>query len=195
MSDDLVDLIEVGARRLTPAVGTALLPLLGQLPPPAPPPPPMPRPPPAAGAATPPPLPPLPPLPPSAAAPPDAQELADRRADCLLRATRLLAQAAALAHRARVAVRWQAALPALLPPADPAAWAAYGAGLPPDRLDPARPADHARWRHGWLHHRARPLPAAPTTHYYRLRAQAAGLLAEAAALGRAPSPPAVLLRP
>lgn len=188
VSPALVQGLETGARRATPTVLTALLPLLRLLPPPA-----------AraeaeaqaaaADAAPPIELPaPVPPLAPGTP-PPTAANLTLRAEECRHRAARLLAQAATLARRARVAARWAEVLPALLPPdpdADPThdpAAAAYYAALPPDPLgDPTYPRNRARWLRGWLRHRARPLTPAEATRYYRLRAQAAGLLAEAAAL-------------
>ncbi|UOQ71461.1 hypothetical protein [Hymenobacter cellulosilyticus] len=51
-----------------------------------------------------------------------------------------------------------------------------------DPADPTFALDHARWLRGWLHRRARPLTAQEATRLHRLRAQAAGLLAEAEAL-------------
>ncbi|MBT9392346.1 helix-turn-helix transcriptional regulator [Hymenobacter sp. NST-14] len=185
ISPPLVRDLETNRRPLTPAVRAALLPLLLQLPPPEVP-------------AAPGPdvaLPPTTPL-------PDAADLALRRRQCLHRAAGLLREADALTARAHVAARWAAALPALLPP-DPAA-----PGLPPtaatspaqqalaaalaqaaDPTDPSRAADHARWLRGWLTFRAAPLPAADVTRLHRLRAQAAGLLAEAAALAATLPPP------
>ncbi|WP_176133104.1 hypothetical protein [Hymenobacter sp. CRA2] len=151
----------------------ALLPLLLQLPPPEEP-------------AVPDPEAPLPPATPA----PDAADLDLRRRECLHRAERLLREAEQLATRAHVAARWAAALPALLPPEDGAALPTTPAGQAladalaqaADPDDPNRAADHARWLRGWLRHRARPLSVEEVTRYRRLRAQAAGLLAEAAAL-------------
>lgn len=183
ISPPLIRDLETNRRALTPAVRTALLPLLLQLPPPETPAAPAP------GA----------PLPPSTPAP-DAADLDFRRRECRHRAAGLLAQAEALAARAHVAARWAAALPALTPPAEDAAPAApdapAGEGLAAQALaaalaqaadptDPARARDHARWLRGWLATRAQPLPPADATRYHRLRAQAAGLLAEAAALDEA----------
>ena len=178
ISPSLVRSLETNRRALTPAVRTALLPLLLQLPPPET------LAVPALGA-------PLPPDTPT----PDAADLDLRRRECLHRAARLLAQAEALAAQAHVASRWAAALPALSPPQTPAASAAddtpaaqaLAAALAQaaDPLDPARARDHVRWLRGWLAARARPLPPAEATRYHRLRAQAAGLLAEAAALAEA----------
>ena len=176
VSQSLTHAIETNRRALTPAVRAALLPLLLQLPPPETPVAPAP------GAA----------LPPGTPAP-DAADLDFRRCECLHRAAGLLAQAEALAARSHVAARWAAALPALTPP-DPAAPVAdtlpaqaLAAALAQaaDPTDPARAHDHARWLRGWLAARARPLPPPEATRYYRLRAQAAGLLAEAAALAEA----------
>ena len=185
VSKTLTHAIETNRRALTPAVRTALLPLLLQLPPPE-----MPATP-AAGA----------PLPPGTPAP-DAADLDFRRRECLYRAARLLAQADALAARAHVAARWAAALPALSPPAadapaaDPATPAALALAAAlaqaADPTDPARARDHARWLRGWLAARAQPLPPADATRYHRLRAQAAGLLAEAAALAEALEPAEVV---
>jgi transcriptional regulator with XRE-family HTH domain len=194
VSKALVQGIENGRLRLTPAVSTALLPLLLQLPPPevvaaaeatavtedAPPAP-------ASG-------PPLALLPGTPL--PDAADLDFRRRVCQQQAGRALAQASTLAQRARVAARWAAVLPALLPPdpddptaaaldpeASPAARALVAAlALAADPDDPARAPDHARWLRGWLARRAQPLPPADSTRYHLLRARAAGLLAEAAAL-------------
>jgi hypothetical protein len=182
VSKSLTHAIETNRRALTPAVRAALLPLLLQLPPPE-----VPAAP-AAGAG----------LPPETPAP-DAADLDFRRRECRHRAAGLLAQAEALAARAHVAARWSAALPALTPPAEDAAPApdtlaaqALAAALAQaaDPTDPARALDHARWLRGWLTARARPLTAAEATHCHRLRAQAAGLLAEADALAKALSPPA-----
>ena len=50
---------------------------------------------------------------------------------------------------------------------------------------PTRAREHASWLRGWLQHRARPLPPEAVTRYHRLRAQAIGLLTEAAALTEA----------
>ena len=181
ISPPLVRDIESNRRALTPAVRAALLPLLLQLPPPE-----VPAAP-AAGA----------PLPPGTPAP-DAADLDFRRRECEYRATRLLAKAEALAVQAHLASRWAAALPALSPPdssapvPDTPAAQALAAALAQaaDPEDPARAYDHARWLRGWLAARAAPLTAAEATHYHRLRAQAAGLLAEAAALAEALEPPA-----
>lgn len=182
VSKGLVYGIESGKRALTPVVRAALLPLLLQLPPPEVP-------------ALPAPGAPLPSHTPA----PDAADLDFRRRECLHRAGRLLAQAEALATRAHVAARWAAALPALLPPAtaalvppDTPAAQALAAALAQaaDPTDPTRAHDHARWLRGWLAARARPLPVADVTHCHRLRAQAAGLLAEAAALAEALALPA-----
>lgn len=183
VSKALTHAIESGRRPLTPAVRTALLPLLLQLPPPDVP---------AAaapGAA----LPPSTPL-------PDAAELDLRRWECLHRAARLLQEADAITQRAHVAARWVAALPGLLPP-DPdgpespmpntLAGQALAAALAhaADPHDPARAPAHARWLRGWLHSRTQPPPSADITRLHRLRAQAAGLLAEAAALAAVLPPP------
>ena len=180
ISPSLVRDLETERRPLTPAGRVALLPLLLRLPPPEVPAAPAP------GAA----------LPPAMPAP-DAADLDFRRAECRHRATRLLAQAEAIAAQAHLAARWAAARPALLPnaagdapadpTADPAAAQALTAALAQaaDPLDPARAPDHARWLRGWLAARARPLPPSEATRYHRLRAQAAGLLAEAAALDAA----------
>ncbi|PJJ61004.1 helix-turn-helix domain-containing protein [Hymenobacter chitinivorans] len=178
VSQSLLQAIEAGQRPLTHPVRVALLPLLLRLPPPEVP----------AAPATDAPLPPATPA-------PDAADLDFRRRECLHRAAGLLAQAEVLAGRAHVAARWEAALPALLPPdpgappADPAepvtpAAQALAAALEQaaDPTDPQRALDHARWLRSWLHHRARPLTVAETTRLHRLRAQAAGLLAEAEAL-------------
>ncbi|MGY3089824.1 transcriptional regulator with XRE-family HTH domain [Hymenobacter sp. UYAg731] len=186
ISPPLVRDLESNRRALTPAVRAALLPLLLQLPPPEMP------------AAVPPGV----PLPPGTPAP-DAADLDFRRRECLHRAAGLLAQADALAARAHVAARWAAALPVLLPPTDdapapdtptgqgPAAQALAAAlAQAADPTDPARARDHTRWLRGWLAARARPLPPAEATRYHRLRAQAAGLLAEAAALAEALAAPA-----
>ncbi|RTQ45723.1 XRE family transcriptional regulator [Hymenobacter gummosus] len=166
--------IESERRPLSYAVTVALMPLLHQLPPPE------------VSAAVPGPAAPLPPATPA----PDAADLDLRRRECLHRATRLLREAEGLAQRARVAARWAEALPALLPPEPgtalpdtPAGRALAGSlAQAADPTDPARAVDHARWLRGWLRHRARPLSAAEATCYHRLRAQAAGLQAEAAAL-------------
>ena len=193
VSKSLVQGLENGRRRLTPAVTAALLPLLLQLPPPevvaaaeaaalaedAPP----------APAGGPPPA-----LPPGTP-PPVAADLDFRRRVCRQQVERALAQASALARQARMAARWAAALPALLPPDDPAApplnpeaspaarALATALALAADPDDPARAPDHARWLRGWLTRRAQPLGPAAVARYYLLRARAAGLLAEAAALG------------
>lgn len=178
VSKALIQGLEADTHRLTPRVSAALLPLLRLLPTPpvqaaaeaeA-----------AAQAA----LPAPDALPPGTSAP-DPADLDFRRRACRAHAARLLAQAAALAHRARVAHRWAGALPALLPPdpADPAT-APYYAALPPDPDPdaPTRAREHATWLRRWLPRRAQPLPTEAATRYHRLRAQAAGLLAEAAAL-------------
>ncbi|SDY58117.1 helix-turn-helix domain-containing protein [Hymenobacter psychrophilus] len=187
ISPPLVRDLETERRPLTPAVRAALLPLLLQLPPPAVP-------------AS---------LTPGAALPPDtpAPEAADldfRQRECRHRAERLLAEADALAARAHVAARWAAALSALLPPnpdepapdagsvaADTPAARALAAALAQaaDPTDPTRAADHARWLRGWLGQRAAPLSAADIVRYHRLRAQAAGLQAEAEALATVLLPP------
>ena len=176
VSTSLAHAIETNRRTLTPDVYTTLRPLLLQLPP-------------SAEPAAPAPGAPLPPATPA----PDAADLDFRRRECRHRAEGLLRQAEALAARAHVAARWAAVLPALLPP-DPAAGPAPEPDTPAaraladalalaaDPTDPARFPDHARWLRGWLTFRARPLSAAEATRYRRLRAQAAGLLAEAAAL-------------
>ncbi len=198
VSKSLIHAVELGRRSLTPAVSAALLPLLRLLPPPeevaaaeA-----------AARAAAEPVLPALTPtsLPPGTP-PPDAGELDFRRRVCQQQAARALAQAAALARQARVAARWAAALPALLPPdpddptsaplpdpddftAPPAARALAAAlALAADPDDPTRAPAHARWLRNWLAWRARPLSPAAVTRYHRLRARATGLLTEAAVLG------------
>ena len=184
VSKALVQGLEENTHRLTPPVLAGLLPLMRQLPSaeaqaaaeaaaatddalllPAP----------AAWFA-------LPPGTPS----PDPADLDFRRRDAQAKAARLLRQATLLVQRARVAHRWAAALPELLPPdpADPAA-AAYYAALPPDPDAPTRAREHASWLRGWLQHRARPLPPEAVTRYHRLRAQAIGLLTEAAALTEA----------
>jgi hypothetical protein len=184
VSKALTHAIETNRRALTPAVRAALLPLLLQLPPPETPAAPAP------GA----------PLPPETPAP-DVADLDLRRRECRHRAAGLLAQAEALAARAHVAARWAAALPALSPPTEgddrptpdtPAAQAlaaALAQAADPD--DPARASDHARWLRGWLAVRARPLTAPEATRCHRLRAQAAGLLAEAAALAEVLEPPSI----
>ncbi|MFD2784820.1 helix-turn-helix domain-containing protein [Hymenobacter rubripertinctus] len=186
VSQSLVQAIETNQRPLTLAVRVALLPLLLQLPPPDVPSSPAPN------AALPPGTP-----------PPDAADLDFRRRECLHRAARLLAEADALVARAHVAARWAAARPALLPPdpdapdtnpanpANPVAAQAltYALAQAADPFDPARAIDHARWLRGWLTRRAAPLPPADATRCHRLRAQAAGLLAEAAALAAVLPPP------
>ncbi|GAA4026763.1 hypothetical protein GCM10022409_08390 [Hymenobacter glaciei] len=180
ISPPLVRDLETNRRTLTSAVSAALLPLLLQLPPPE-----VPAAP-ATGAA----------LPPNTPAP-DAADLDFRRRECLHRAGRLSAQADALAARAHVAARWAAARPALSPPSEdapapdtPAAQAlAVALAQAADPTDPARARDHARWLRGWLAARAAPLSVAEATRFHRLRAQAAGLLAEAAALAEALAPP------
>ncbi|AMR26897.1 hypothetical protein A0257_07110 [Hymenobacter psoromatis] len=173
VSQPLLHAVETGRCRLGPAGQAALLPLLRQLPPPearaaaeA-----------AAEAADAPAMPASPAAAPPGYPAPDAAELAGRGRQCRHRAARCLAQAAALARQARVAQRWAAALPALLaaaqaPPADP----------PADPADAERAAEHAAWLAGWLRQRAQPLAPAAATRWHRLRAQATGLLAEAAAL-------------
>lgn len=179
ISPPLVRDLETNRRALTPAVRTALLPLLLQLP--------LPDVPAALGPTL-----------PSGTPPPEAADLDFRRRECLHRAARLLAQAQALASQAHVASRWAAALPALLPP-DPAgnstapepdtpAARALAAALAQaaDPTDPGRAPDHARWLRGWLAARARPLAPADATRWHRLQAQATGLLAEAAALAQVP---------
>ena len=194
VSQPLVQGIETGRRRLTPAVSTALLPLLLQLPAPevvaaaeA-----------AALAETTPAIPTASPPPalPTGTPPPAAADLDFRRRVCQQQAHRALAQAAALARQARVAARWAAVLPALLPPdpddptaapldpeASPATRALAAAlALAEDPGDPARAPAHAHWLRGWLARRAQPLSPADSTRYHLLRARAAGLLAEVAAL-------------
>ncbi|UOQ52293.1 hypothetical protein [Hymenobacter cellulosivorans] len=181
VSTSLTHAIETKQRGLTHPVRVALLPLRLQLPPPE-----VPASP-AADAS----------LPPATPAP-EAADLDLRRRECLRRAQGLLAQADVLAHRAHVAARWAAALPALLPPdpdaepspvpvsaepptpAQQALTAALEQATDPD--DPTFALDHARWLRGWLHRRARPLTPQEATRLHRLRAQAAGLLAEAEAL-------------
>ena len=189
VSQSLVHAIETNQRPLTSAVRVALLPLLLQLPLPGVP-------------ST---MAPNADLPPGTP-PPDAADLDFRRRECQHRADRLLAEADALVARAYVAARWAAARPALLPPnpdapnthsadpanlANPVAAQALAAALAQaaDPFDPARAIDHARWLRGWLTHRAAPLPPADATRCHRLRAQAAGLLAEAAALAAVLPPP------
>ncbi|WP_092770359.1 helix-turn-helix domain-containing protein [Hymenobacter actinosclerus] len=180
ISAPLVRDLESGRRPLSAAVRVVLLPLLLQLPPPAVPAHPGP------GAA-------LPPFTPA----PEAADLDFRQRVCRHRAEGLLAEADALAARAHVAARWAAALPALLPPPNPAAPPVAAPDTPAaqalaaalaqaaDPTDPARALDHARWLRAWLAHRAAPLSAAEVGRYHRLRAQAAGLLAEAEALATA----------
>lgn len=183
ISQSLLQAIEAGQRGLTHPVSVALGPLLHHLPPPE------------VVTAEPDPAAPLPPATPV----PDAADLDLRRRECLRRAERLLGEAEGLAQRARVAARWAEALPALLPPEpgaappDTPAGRALAAALAQaaDPLDPTRDADHARWLRGWLRRHARPLTAEETTRYHRLRAQAAGLRAEAAALA-AELPPNLL---
>ncbi len=136
---------------------------------------------------------------------PDHRALDVRRRICLASAARLRAEAARLARQARVAARWAAALPALLPPdpaapaapplpnptdpaADPAARALAAAlALPPnhDPLDPTVADLRRCWLRLWLTRHARPLPPAAATRYHQLRARAAGLHAEAEALAAA----------
>ncbi|WP_226163626.1 hypothetical protein [Hymenobacter terricola] len=195
VSQPLVHGIETRRRGLTPAVSVALLPLLLQLPSPEV----------VAAAvaaalaedASPAPASSLPPVLPPGTPPPAPADLDFRRRVCQQQAGRAVAQAAALARQARVAARWAAVLPALLPadPDDPAAApldpgaspaaralaAALALAADPDA--PARAPDHAHWLRGWLARRAQPLPPAAVTRYHLLRARAAGLLAEAAALG------------
>lgn len=189
ISPPLVRDLETERRALTPAVRAALLPLLLQLPLPgttAPP-----ETPAALGA----------PLP-SGTPAPDAADLGFRRRECLYGAARLLERADALAAPAHLAGRWAAARPALLPneagtgpdpaadPDTPAAQALAAAlAQAADPTDPARARDHARWLRGWLAARAQPPSPAEVTRYHRLRARAAGLLAEAAALAEALDPP------
>ena len=182
VSPSLLRKIETGQGRLSPTVAEGLLPLLQHLPPPeqqaaA-----------QAQAAAEADFPPLtevlavPPLAPGSPAP-EAAELAFRRKEARVLAARRLTEAAVLAQRARVASRWAAALPTLLPPdPDTPEGAAHYAALPPDPDDPTRAPDHARWLRGWLRHRARPLTPAEVARYYRLRAQAIGLLAEVASI-------------
>ncbi|GAB3832720.1 hypothetical protein [Hymenobacter jeollabukensis] len=180
VSQPLLHTTETGQRGLSHPVSVALGPLLHQLPPPE------------VVAAAPDPEAPLPPATPA----PDAADLDFRRRACLHRAARLLREAEGLASRARVAARWAEALPALLPPEPGAALpdtpagqalaAALAQAADPD--DPTRAQDHARWLRGWLRHRARPLSVEEVTRYHRLRAQAAGLQAEAAALAVALPP-------
>lgn len=183
VNKSLVHAIEEGRRRLSATTSTALLPLALLLPAPGTP---------AAAAPS------LAALPPGTPAP-EAAALGLRRRVCQQQAARLLAQADALARRAHLASRWAAAL---LPPdpdapgppaapASPALAAALAAALAlaADPLDPTRAATRARWLRGWLRQRAQPLPAPEATHYHLLRARAAGLLAEAAALAEATGPP------
>ncbi|GAB3833368.1 hypothetical protein [Hymenobacter jeollabukensis] len=174
ISPSLVRDLATGRRSMTYSVSVALGPLLHQLPPPA------------VVVAVPDPAAPLPPATPA----PDAADLDFRRRECLHRAARLLGEAEQLAARAHTAARWQAALPALLPPEPGTALPATPAGQAlaaaleqaADPTDPNRATDHTRWLRGWLQRRARPLSVQETTRYHRLRAQAAGLQAEAAAL-------------
>ena len=98
--------------------------------------------------------------------PPDLSELDFRRRVCLQQVARLSAQAEPLAQQARVAERWMQALPALLA-ATPAL---------------AETADRTAWRIGWLHRRARPLPAEAATRWHLLQARIVALRAEAEAL-------------
>ncbi|WP_400190937.1 helix-turn-helix domain-containing protein [Hymenobacter sp. B81] len=174
ISAPLVRDLESQRRTLSHPVMVALGPLLRHLPPPE------------VVAAAPAPDTPLPPATP----PPDAAALDLRRRECLHRAARLLREAEQLAARARVAARWAAALPQLLPPEPGAAPPNTPAGQAladalaqaADPLDPSCAEAHALWLRSWLRRRARPLSAEEATRYRRLRAQAAGLQAEAAAL-------------
>ena len=102
---------------------------------------------------------------------PEAAELDFRRRVCLQQAARCRAEMATLAQRAHVVQRWAQALPALLATAPPN----------PVTMD-ADALDRAVWRTGWLHRRARPLPAAAATRWHLLAARATALEAEAAAL-------------
>jgi len=96
-----------------------------------------------------------------------------------VRAARLAVELATLGQRAVVAQRWAQALPALLTAAD-ATTAELAAGT--DAQDVQAATDRAAWRMGWLHRRAQPLPPATATRWHLLRAQAAALAAQAAAL-------------
>lgn len=159
VGEGLVRHVEAGRRAPTLAVLQALLPLVAHLP----------VGPDAAPVAAAPPAP-VSGLPPGTPAP-DAAELDFRRRVCLQQAARARAQLAAIEQQARVAERWAQALPALLAaaPADPSA-------------DPEAAADRAAWLADWLRRRARPLPAATVTRWHLLRARAAALEMEAAAL-------------
>lgn len=160
ISPALVRGIETGQRALTSAVLSALLPLARHLPADD-------APLPATDDALP------------AAPAPAAAEIDFRRRTCLAQAARLELELAQLTQRAQAAQRWAQALPALLPAAPAAPAAAPGD-------DAAEAAIREQWRVGWLHRRARPLPAEAAKRAALLRARIAGLRAEAAALA-APS--------
>ena len=113
-------------------------------------------------------------LPPGTTAPQE-EELDFRRRVCLQQAARCRAEMATLAQQAHAAQHWAQALPALLAAA-PAPAAADAAAADADALD------RAAWRTGWLHRRARPLPAAVATRWHLLAARAAALDTEAAVL-------------
>ncbi|WP_400193186.1 helix-turn-helix domain-containing protein [Hymenobacter sp. B81] len=103
ITQQLAQGIEAGRRRLTTAVGEALLPLARQLPPSA-----------DLLEA------PLPTTLPAGTPPPDAAELDFRRRVCQQRAGRLRAEADGLRRQAHYAHRWAQAQPALQPPPDAA---------------------------------------------------------------------------
>ncbi|RIY07619.1 hypothetical protein D0T11_16195 [Hymenobacter rubripertinctus] len=163
VSPAFVHSVEIGRRKLTATSLLPLLPLLRHLPPAD-----------TADAApsSPTPVTPISAAPPPGLPAPEAAELDFRRRVCRQQAAKVARELAALEARARVAAHWAEALPALREAA---------AAVPPDPDNP----DHAAWLLGWLTRQARPLPAAAATRWHLLRARAAALAAEQAALSGA----------
>jgi hypothetical protein len=107
--------------------------------------------------------------PPELAAP-EAAELDFRRRTCQQQALRINEQLARIERQVRVARHWAQALPSLL---------AASAALPTPTADAV---ELAIWRANWLRRKAQPLPPAVATRWHLLRARAAALAAEIAAL-------------
>jgi DNA-binding XRE family transcriptional regulator len=171
VSPELMQSIETGRRRSTPAVLLALLPLLAHLPPATEAP--------LETAAEAPPAVTLPALPPGLPAP-EAGELDFRRRVCQQQAARLSREAAAIEQRARVVQHWVQALPALRQAATQAAASAQAQAATPAAAADA--ADRAAWLLGWLERQAQPLPPALATRWQLLQARRAALATEVAAL-------------
>jgi len=144
--------IEAGRRGLSAPVMLRLLPLVQQLPP-------APLPAPTLAAL------------PADAPPPLAADLESRRDQCEHKAARLRRELTTVSRQAGYALRWQAAMPALL------------AALPtPDSPTPTPEHQQAQRTHQWLARRAGGLSPADVTQYHLLRLQAEAFEAEAAAL-------------